>query len=99
MASSLQRLARQEPNQQCLTGRNLATVANYRYAANHAVSRLGAVKLRDLTARQVQAALAELSRSLSSRSLRLVHQVIERAIRQAEAADLVAQRRVLGQCA
>ena len=76
---------------QCLTGRNPATVANYRYAANHAVSRLGAVKLRDLTARQVQAALAELSRSLSSRSLRLVHQVIERAIRHAEAADLVAR--------
>jgi integrase len=76
---------------QCLAGRSPSTVANYRYAAHHAVSRLGAVKLRDLTARQVETALAELSGSLSSRSLRLVHQVIERAIRHAQAADLVAR--------
>ena len=74
---------------QGLSGRSANTVANYRHAANHAVSKLGAVKLRDLTARHVQIALAELSGSLSSRSLRLVHQVIERAIRHAQAADLV----------
>jgi hypothetical protein len=53
------------------------------------VAKLGAVKLRALTARHVQAALAELAGSLSTRSLRLVHQVIERAIRHAQAADLV----------
>jgi integrase len=74
---------------QGLAGRSADTVANYRYAAGHAVSKLGAVKLRELTARHVQAALAELSGSLSTRSLRLVHQVIERAIRHAQAADLV----------
>jgi integrase len=67
------------------------TVANYRHAAAHAVAKLGAIKLRDLTARHVQAALAELSGSLSTRSLRLVHQVIERAIRHAQAADLVSR--------
>jgi integrase len=36
-----------------------------------------------------QVALAELSGSLSTRSLRLVHQLIERAIKHAQAADLV----------
>jgi hypothetical protein len=35
-----------------------------------AIGKLGAVKLKDLTARQVQKALAELSASLSTRSLR-----------------------------
>jgi hypothetical protein len=40
------------------------------YFAGHAVAKLGAVKLRELTARHVQAALAELSGSLSTRSLR-----------------------------
>lgn len=74
---------------QGLAGRSADTVTNYRYAAEHAISKLGAVKLRDLTARHVQTALAELSGSLSTRSLRLVHQVIERAIRHAQAADLV----------
>jgi integrase len=74
---------------QGLAGRSAGTVANYRYAAGHAVSKLGGVKLRELTARHVQTALAELSGSLSTRSLRLVHQVIERAIRHAQAADLV----------
>jgi integrase len=74
---------------QGLAGRSAETIANYRYAATHAVSKLGAVKLRDLTARHVQTALAQLSTTLSTRSLRLVHQVIERAIRHAQAADLV----------
>jgi len=74
---------------QGLAGRSDDTVANYRYAAEHAVAKLGAVKLRELTARHVQKALVELSGSLSTRSLRLVHQVIERAIRHAQAADLV----------
>jgi hypothetical protein len=38
--------------------------------ADHAIGKLGAVKLKDLTARQVQKALAELSASLPARSLR-----------------------------
>jgi hypothetical protein len=46
------------------------TVENYRRLADHAIGKLGAVKLKDLTARQVQKALAELSASLSTRSLR-----------------------------
>ena len=66
-----------------LTNRSPSTVANYRWLADHAVAKLGAIRLKDLTAKHVQAALAELSGSLSTRSLRLVHQIIERAIRRA----------------
>ena len=74
---------------QGLTGLSSNTADNYRYLADRAISRLGAVRLRDLTARHVQVALTELSGSLSTRSLRLVHQIIERAIKHAQAADLV----------
>ena len=74
---------------QGLTDLSPSTVANYRHLAGRAISKLGAVKLRDLTARHVQMALVDLSESLSTRSLRLVHQIIERAIRHAQAADLV----------
>jgi len=74
---------------QGLTRLSPSTVANYRHLADHAVGKMGAIKLRDLAARHVQTALAELSPSLSTRSLRLVHQIIERAIRHAQAADLV----------
>ena len=74
---------------QGLTSRSPSTVENYRHLAGHAVSKLGAIKLRDLTAKHVQMALTELSGSLSTRSLRLVHQIIERAIRHAQAGDLI----------
>jgi hypothetical protein len=53
-----------------LTTRQASTVENYRRLADHAIGKLGAVKLKNLTARQVQKALAELSASLSPRSLR-----------------------------
>jgi integrase len=74
---------------QGLTNLGPSTVANYQHMADHVVSKLGAIKLRDLTARQVQTALVDLSGSMSTRSLRLVHQIIERAIRHAQAGDLV----------
>lgn len=74
---------------QALGGHSPSTIANYRHCASHAVAKIGAIRLRDLTARHVQMALMELSGSLSTRSLRLVHQIIERAIRHAQAADLV----------
>jgi hypothetical protein len=74
---------------QGLTGLSPSTVANYHHLADHAISQIGGIKLRNLTAKQVQVALAELSGSLSTRSLRLVHQIIERAIKHAQAADLV----------
>jgi integrase len=74
---------------QGLGGLGPKTVANYRHAAKHATATLGRVKLRELNARHVQKALDDLSESLSTRYLRLVHQAIERSIRHAQAADLV----------
>jgi integrase len=74
---------------QGLGGLGPSTVANYRHAAEHATATLGRVKLREVSARHVQKALEDLSGSLSTRYLRLVHQVIERSIRHAQAADLV----------
>jgi hypothetical protein len=53
-----------------LTTRQASTVENYRCLADHAIGKLGAVKLKDLTARQVQKALTELSASRSTRPLR-----------------------------
>jgi hypothetical protein len=48
-----------------LTTRQVSTVENYRRLADHAIGKLGAVKLKDLTARQLQRALADRSESLS----------------------------------
>ena len=47
-----------------------STVESYRRLAGHAIGEPGAVKLKDLTARQVHKALAELPASLPARSLR-----------------------------
>jgi integrase len=68
----------------CLTGKSPATRENYAHMAAHLKRRLGRIKLRDLTKRDVEAALAP---ELSARSLRLIHQILERAIRHAD--DLV----------
>ena len=76
---------------QGLTNKSPSTAANYRHLADHAVSKLGAIKLRELAAKDVQMALADLSGSLSTRSLRLVHRILARAIRHAQAADLVSR--------
>ncbi|MGH3305231.1 MAG: site-specific integrase [Streptosporangiaceae bacterium] len=74
-----------------LTALQAGTVENYTRMAEHAVARLGAVRLKSLTAHHVRFALEELSPALSTRSLRLVHQVLERSITHAQAADLVAR--------
>jgi hypothetical protein len=50
--------------------RPASAVESYRRLAGHGIGKLGAVKLKDLTARQVHKALAELSASLSIRPLR-----------------------------
>jgi integrase len=74
-----------------LDGKQPSTIKNYTQLASHLTAKLGAVRLKNLTARQVQGVLAELSPVLSARSLRLVHQILERAIRHAQASDLVSR--------
>ena len=52
------------------TTRQASTVESYQRLAGHAIGEPGAVKLKDLTARQVHKALAELPALLPARSLR-----------------------------
>jgi hypothetical protein len=53
------------------------------------VDRIGSTELRLLTAKDVRTALAGLSGQLSSRSLPIAHNCLERAIRHAQASDIV----------
>jgi integrase len=67
-----------------------ATVKKYRiFCGKHVIPLLGARKLRDLTTREVDAWLVELSKSLSTATLQRVHGCLNRSVRRAMARDLV----------
>jgi len=67
-----------------------STIAKYRIlCSKHIVPLLGARKLRDLTAREVEAWLVKLSASLSTETLRRTHACLNRATRRAAARDWV----------
>ncbi|MEU0487280.1 hypothetical protein ABZ260_50060, partial [Streptosporangium sp. NPDC006013] len=73
-----------------LKGKAKSTIDNYRsLARKHLIPQLGAIKLKELTADHLDKWLDERAEELSTRSLRLVHQILERAIRQAQARDRV----------
>jgi integrase len=73
-----------------LKGRDPATIANYWILADrHVVPLLGASKLKDLRADHVDEWLDGLTGKLSTDSLRKVHSILKRSIRQAQARDLV----------
>jgi integrase len=81
-----------------LRGRAESTVANYTHlATNHIIPALGARKLRELTAEDVDRWLAEKSKELSTRTLRLTHSLLNRAVKQAQARDKV-KRNVVALC-
>ncbi|MFJ6676541.1 tyrosine recombinase XerC [Actinosynnema sp. NPDC091369] len=81
-----------------LRGRDPETVKNYRYQAEgHIIPNLGARKLRELTADNVDEFLAELSLTLSTRTLRLVYSILNRSVRMAQARDKV-KRNVVPLC-
>jgi integrase len=63
-----------------------STVANYRFMAKHITRGLGDRRLRDLTAKEVQAFLEELP--LSTRSRKLVHKILRDSIQHAMIAGL-----------
>jgi len=69
-------------------GRSDRTVELYRDTVKPLRERLGEVKLRDLTAGDVQEALDGLAVQLSTRSLQIIRNCLERAIRHAEIRDL-----------
>jgi integrase len=72
-----------------LSGRSNRTVELYRDTVKPLRELLNDVKLRDLTAGDVQQALDTLSARLSTRSLQIIRNCLERAIRQAEIRDLI----------
>lgn len=81
-----------------LVNRDVATKkANRSLSNNHVTPYLGARRLRDLTAREVDAWLAALARSLSARTLRGVHACLNRSVRRAMARDQV-KRNVVELC-
>lgn len=81
-----------------LTGRSPATVSNYEtISEKHIVGQLGARKLRDLTADDVDRWLKAESYSVSTRTLRLMHSLLNRAVRHAMARDKV-MRNVVELC-
>ena len=76
---------------QGFTGRSQRTLTLYRDGVKPLTDRIGARQLRKLTAGEVRSALVFLSGELSTRSLQIAHNCLVRAIRQAEADDIVAR--------
>jgi integrase len=76
---------------QGLTGRSERTVTLYRDGVKPLMDKIGARQLRKLTAGEVRSALNGLSGELSTRSLQIAHNCLTRAIRQAQADDIVAR--------
>ena len=73
-----------------LKGRSKTTIDNYRSLADrNLIPQIGGVKLKELTADQVDDWLDERAEDLTTRTLRLIHQILERAIRQAQASDKI----------
>jgi integrase len=73
-----------------LAGRDPETVANYKCLATvHIVRSVGAKELRQLSAEDVDAWLSAESKKVSSRTLRLVHSILARSLRHAQARDKV----------
>jgi integrase len=81
-----------------LSGRSAATVANYTcLAQQHIIPSLGARKLRDLSAEDIDRWLAKESKTSSTRTLRLLHSVLNRSVKHAQARDKV-KRNVVALC-
>jgi hypothetical protein len=75
---------------QGMKGKAKATIDNYRSMAEHnLIPQIGAARLKRLTAGELDKWLDERAQELSTRSLRLIHQILERAIRHAQARDKV----------
>jgi integrase len=75
---------------QGMKGKAKETIDNYRSLAdNNLIPYLGAAKLKKLTADELDKWMDKRAEELSTRTLRLVHQILERTIRHAQARDKV----------
>ncbi|HET8662588.1 MAG TPA: site-specific integrase [Micromonosporaceae bacterium] len=82
-----------------LSNQSESTKTNYVILVrSHIIGELGARKLRDLTATDVDRWLLSKSRHLSTRTLRLLHSLLNRAVNRAMARDKV-KRNVVALCA
>ena len=72
-----------------LQGRSAKTISTNREVLPPLTALIGAAKLRELTAADVRSALAELASTRSTRTVQIAHNSLVRAIRHAEANDLV----------
>lgn len=73
-----------------LTGRSETTIDKYGYLCRgHIVPDIGARKLRDLTAREVDEWLAAKAKTLSTSTVQRLHECLNRAIKRAMARDKV----------
>lgn len=81
-----------------LAGRSAATVENYTFIANgRIIAQIGARRLRDLSAQDVDRWLLAESKVVSTRTLRLMHSLLNRAVNHAMARDKV-KRNVVTLC-
>jgi Phage integrase, N-terminal SAM-like domain len=79
-----------------LSGRDPHTVEMYRtYAETHIIPALGKRKLRELTVEDVEKLLTDKSATLSTRSLRIIHSILNRAVRKAQVRDKIRRNIVL----
>ncbi|MGW0802745.1 tyrosine-type recombinase/integrase [Nonomuraea sp. NPDC002799] len=81
-----------------LHGRDKNTLTNYRTLCDkHIISDLGARKLRELSAEDIDRWLVGKAKVLSARTVRLLHSCLNRAVKFAQARDKV-KRNVVGLC-
>lgn len=81
-----------------LSGRDAKTVEDYTgFCRNHVIPALGAKKLRELSADDVDRWLSAKSTSLSTRTLRILHSCLNRSVKRAMARDKV-KRNVVELC-
>jgi integrase len=81
-----------------LNGRDESTVSNYRYLAEgHLIPHLGKRKLRMLSAEDVDKWLLNVAQRVSTRTVRLLHSILNRSVKHAQARDKV-KRNVVVLC-
>lgn len=78
------------------SGKAQKTADMYRgYIDNHIIPGLGARKLRELTVEDVERWLGSLTEKLSTRSLRILHSLLNRSVKKAQARDKVKRNVVM----